>query len=136
MESHIVSRVNPIPASILPHIASTGVLNEISNHPGAVRHHIYHHGILRQKRKTSRQPLLFFVYQTARYGPQNGFRLCIVHADYVITSDIKPEDDAEDDIDRLEAPIPQGHMEVVVLGRGLREFIENGVEVELDSRSD
>jgi hypothetical protein len=60
--------------------------------------------------------MLFFVYQTTRHGPQNGFRLCLVHRGFYIASESKADGDPEDDIDRLERVIPQGHMEVVVLG--------------------
>lgn len=62
--------------------------------------------------------MLFFVYQTTRHGPQNGFRLCLVHRGFSIASESKADGDPEDDIDRLERVIPQGHMEVVVLGDG------------------
>ena len=61
-------------------------------------------------------PMLFFIYQTARHGPQNGFRLCLVHEGFHIASATKSEGDGEDDIDRVEQEIPQGHMEVVILG--------------------
>ena len=60
--------------------------------------------------------MLFLIYQSTRQGPQNGFRLCLVHRGFHITSATKAEDDVEDDIDRLEKEIPQGHMEVVFLG--------------------
>ena len=47
---------------------------------------------------------------------QTGFRLCLVHRGFHIASATKAEVDAEDDLDRLKRDIPQGHMEVVVLG--------------------
>ena len=34
----------------------------------------------------------------------------------MINSPTKSQDEAQDDVDRLEEEIPQGHMEVVVLG--------------------
>ena len=61
-------------------------------------------------------PMLFFIYQTARHGPQNGFRLCFVKEGFRIASAVKAEGDGEDDIDWLEREIPRGHMEVVILG--------------------
>jgi hypothetical protein len=60
--------------------------------------------------------MLFCVYQTTRHGLQNGFRLCLVHRGFYIASEAKVVGEPEDDIDRLEAFIPEGHMEVVVLG--------------------
>lgn len=125
----IISPSNPLPPpyTILRQIARCGALDEISNHPGAVRHHIYHFG-RHGRKKIAPQSLLFFVYQTGRYGPQNGFRLCIVHQDFRLGSDVKGDGEAEDEIDRIEREIPQGHMEVVVLGEG--SDIEDPVEDE------
>ena len=60
--------------------------------------------------------MLFFIYQTTRHGPQNGFRLCVVHEGFHIASATKSEDDLEDDIDCLEREIPQGRMEILFLG--------------------
>ena len=69
--------------------------------------------------------MLFFIYQTARHGPQNGFRLCLVHAGFRIGSEeedeegegVEGEGEGEgDEIDWLEREIPQGCMGVVVLG--------------------
>ena len=59
--------------------------------------------------------MLFWVYQTTRHGPQNGFRLCLVRRGFHIASAAKAEGEPEDDIDRLERLIPQGH-KVVLLG--------------------
>lgn len=116
MESHVISTSNPLSPAILQQIATSGTLDEISNHSGAVRHHIYWHGNRNEADNTLRKPMLFFIYQTARQGPQNGFRLCLVHRGFQITSPTQPENDVEDNIDRLEKEIPQGHMEVVFLG--------------------
>ncbi|KAM0714140.1 hypothetical protein Q7P37_007620 [Cladosporium fusiforme] len=116
MDSQIVMASHPLRTDLLVQIANSGVLDEISNHPGAVRHYIYHHGRLPRKASNpSRRPLLFAIYQTGRYGPQNGFRLCVVQRDFCITSPTKSESDIEDDIDRLELGIPQGHVEVAIL---------------------
>ena len=117
LESHVITASNPLPTTILQQIADAGALDEISNAPGAVRHHVYWRGSRNPLDNTLRHTMMFFIYQTTRYGPQNGFRLCIIYAGYRITSPTKAEDDeGEDDIDRLEKPIPQGHQEVVFLG--------------------
>lgn len=116
LQSHIISASNPLSPVVLQQIANAGILDEISNHSGAVRHHIYWHGNRDEADNTLREPVLFFIYQTTRHGPQNGFRLCLVHRGFHIASATKSEDDVEDDIDRLEKEIPQGHMEVVLLG--------------------
>lgn len=117
MESHIISASNPLPPAVLQQIAHGGALDEISNQAGSVRHHIYWHGNRNKADNTLRMPMLFFIYQTTRHGPQNGFRLCLVHSGFHIASTTKSDDDdVEDDIDCLEKAIPQGHMEVVFLG--------------------
>ena len=113
-----VSVNSPLPCTVLQQITSAGPLNEISNIAGAVRHHIFSHGHRHKSTGRLEASMLFFVYQTTRHGPQNGFRLCLVHRGYHVASASasKVEGDPEDDIDRLERPIPQGHMEVVILG--------------------
>ena len=116
MESHIISASNPLSPAVLQQIAEAGTLDEISNFSGAVRHHIYWHGNRNKTDNKLRMPMLFFIYQNACHGPQNGFRLCLVHEGFQIASATKSEGDVEDDIDRLEQEIPQGHMEVVILG--------------------
>ena len=116
MESHAISASNSLSPAVLQQIANSGTLDEISNSPGAVRHHIYWFSNRDKADNTLWQSMMFFIYQTGRHGPQNGFRLLIVHSGFHIASATKPEDDVEDDIDRLEKEIPQGHMEVVFLG--------------------
>jgi hypothetical protein len=115
MESHIISESNSLSLAVFQQITNAGILNEISNHPGAVRHHIYWHGDRNKVNNTLRKPMLFFIYQTTRHGPQNGFRLCLVQSGFQIVSATNSEDNLEDDIDRVEKEIPQGHMEVVFL---------------------
>ena len=117
MESHAISASNPLSPAVLQQFANSAILDEISNSPGAVRHHIYWHSDRNKADNTLRKSLLFFIYQTGRHGPQNGFRLCIVYSGFHIASAAKSEDSVEDDVDRLEKEIPQGHMEVVFLGR-------------------
>lgn len=116
MESHIVSASNPLSPVFLQQLADADTLDEISNYPGAVRHHIYWHGNRNKADNTLRMGMLFFIYQTTRHGPQNGFRLCVVYSGFHIASPTKPEGNGEDDIHRLEKEISQGHMEVVFLG--------------------
>jgi len=116
MTSHILSPTAPLPASVLNEIANGGALDEISNSGGAVRRYIFNHGLREKTTGKLRKALIFFVYQTGRYGPQNGFRLVFVHQGFCIASATKNAEDAEDEIDRVDMDIPQGHMEVVVLG--------------------
>lgn len=122
MESHIISPSSNPPSSctLLQQLANADALDQISNYPGAVRHHIYGHGKRNKSDNTLRMGMLFFIYQTTRHGPQNGFRLCVVNSGFHIDSPKKSKGDdgegEEDDIDRLEKEIPHGHVEVVYLG--------------------
>ncbi|KAK0729663.1 hypothetical protein B0H67DRAFT_638255 [Lasiosphaeris hirsuta] len=116
MASHLVSPTAPLAASVLDEIANGGALNEISNSPGAVRRFIFHNGLRDEATGKLGRPLIFSIYQTGRYGPQNGFRLVFVHQGFLITGATKSQGDAEDVIDSVESVIPQGHMEVVILG--------------------
>ncbi|KAH8883386.1 hypothetical protein GQ53DRAFT_811584 [Thozetella sp. PMI_491] len=116
MESHIVSESAPLQGAVLQQLANYGPLDEISNGDGSVRHHIFWHSKRDKTTNTILAPMLFWIYQTGRHGPQNGFRLCLVHEGFHIASPTKEEDDTEDSIDRLEKDIPQGHMEVIMLG--------------------
>lgn len=111
-----MSESTPLPVAILRQIATAGALDEISNMPNAVRSHIFWHGKRDEATGKLRASMLFCVYQTTRHGPQNGFRLCLIHRGFYIAAGTKAEGDPEDDIDRLKAFIPQGHMETVVLG--------------------
>ncbi|KAK3325228.1 hypothetical protein B0H66DRAFT_114832 [Apodospora peruviana] len=115
IKSHILSEADPLPPSFLLEMANDGPLNEISNSAGAVRHHLYHHGMRDRTTGKLLSSMLFFIYQTTRHGPQNGFRLCYVHRGFYIASAEKASME-KDDVDRLEAPIPQGHMEMIILG--------------------
>ena len=116
-DSHVITDSNPLSPTVVQQIADAGALDEISNSPGAVRHHIYWRGSRDRADNKLRKTMMFLIYQTTRHGPQNGFRLCIIYAGFRINSPTKAEDDeTEDDVDRLEKPIPQGHKEVVFLG--------------------
>lgn len=117
MESHIVTTSAPLPASVLQQIARDGPLDEISNAPGAVRLHISRHPHRDRATGVLETPMLFLIFQTGRYGPQNGFRLCTVRRGFRIGSATKAAGAAvEDGIDELEREIPQGHVEVAFLG--------------------
>jgi len=116
MSFYDLSGDTSLPPAILRQIAIAGAVDEISNIPDAVRSHIFWHGKRHEVTGKLEAPMLFCVYQTTRHGPQNGFRLCLVHQGFYIASEAKSEGDPEDDNDRLEAFIPEGHMEVVVLG--------------------
>lgn len=102
MKSHIVSASNPLSPTLLQQLADADALDEISNDPGAVRHHIYWHGNRSKSDNALRMGMLFCIYQTTRHGPQNGFRLCVVYSGFHIDSPTKSKGDGEDDIDRLE----------------------------------
>ncbi len=145
MESYLASHsYAPLPTTALQRIASAGfddisTLDEISNHPGAVRHHLFHHGSYERYSTSSKakeyakgngagsgngngngrtlsQPMLFFVYTTGRHGPQNGYRLCLALKGYRVGGAVKAEGEGEDEIDRLEKEIPQGGVEFVGIG--------------------
>lgn len=136
LESHIISTSNPLSPVLLQRIAGVGALDEISNSPGSVRHHIYWFGTRNQAHHTIIRPMMFFIYQTTRHGPQNGFRLCLVHSGFHIVSATKSEHDVEDDdIDRLEKDIPQGHMEVVILGSEPTTAASDGSEEDSQDES-
>ena len=116
MESHIVTASTPLSPAVLWHIATYGPLDEISNHAGAVRHHIYWHGNRNEADGTLRKPMLFLIYQTSRHGPQNGFRLCLIREGFHICAATKSSTDVGDEIDELEKDIPPEHAEFVMVG--------------------
>lgn len=116
MTSHVVSEATHLPPAVLRKIATAGPLDEISNIPDAVRSHIFWHGKRDPVTSKLRNSMLFCVYQTTRDGSQNGFRLCLVHRAFYIASESGVHGGPEDDVDRLEAFNPEGHMEVLVLG--------------------
>ena len=89
----------------LAELATSGALNEIANSPGSIKHHIQRDGQVEDGRVS--RPLFFAVYQTGRYGPQNGVKLCLVHQHF--------EPDSYD-FSGLEREIASGTVEYVVLG--------------------
>ncbi|OTA87949.1 hypothetical protein M434DRAFT_35090 [Hypoxylon sp. CO27-5] len=79
-------------------------------------HHICRSSHHLKGSNTIHNAFYFWIYQTGRHGPQNGFRLCLVNRGYHIGPDEQSHPDKEDDIDLLEKPIPQGHIELAILG--------------------
>ena len=110
---------DPFPPTLFCQIALSEALDEIFNIPGAVRSHIFWHGRRHSVTGKLQKATMFFVYQTTRHGPRDGFCLCLVHEGFYIESESKREDEEggeKDDIDRLESFIPFGHVEFFVLG--------------------
>ncbi|KAH8597765.1 hypothetical protein B0O99DRAFT_616735 [Bisporella sp. PMI_857] len=107
MTSVSFSDTLPLPSRYLIELANSGALNEISNSPGAVRQHIQRDGLV--KDGITRKAIFFAIYQTGRYGPQNGFRICLIHQGFKINV----EDEA---IAIAEAQITQGLSEFITLG--------------------
>ncbi|KAK8001227.1 hypothetical protein PG991_013449 [Apiospora marii] len=116
MSSHILTDAAPLPTPMLRELANSSAVDEISNCPNGVRHHIFSHAMRNKETGQTQRSILFAIYQTGRHGPQNGYRLCLLHQGYYIASPEKQEGEPEDEIDRLERPIPQGHEEMVILG--------------------
>ncbi|KFY38140.1 hypothetical protein V494_04502 [Pseudogymnoascus sp. VKM F-4513 (FW-928)] len=108
------SILTPTTASAhLIELATSGALDEISNNPGSVRHYIRSHGVVRDG--VTNKALFFVIYQTGRYGPQNGFRLCLVHEGFEIRDENEARDQ-RDVVDDAEMPVGQGVMEIIRLG--------------------
>lgn len=128
MQSHIISSSTAVSPLAIRALANGGALDEISNSAGSVRFHLFHHGLRDKTTGVLQKSMLFAIYQTGRHGPQNGYRLCLVHEGYRVTSPTKDEGEAEDEIDALEKEIPQGHEEIVILGERPADW-ENGAWV-------
>ncbi|CAH0044876.1 unnamed protein product, partial [Clonostachys solani] len=132
MQSHTLSDASPLPRHMFWSFINTHEFDEIPNYPGAVRQYISNHAVTaHQKTEPGKatQSIFFCVYQRERYGPQNGYRFCVVHEGYYVGPAEKMDGDPEDDIDKLEKDIPQGHEEMVVLGEP-RLFADPGKESE------
>lgn len=119
MQSHILSKTsNMLSTTVIREIANAGAVDEISNHPGAVRNYILHNAMRDEKTGKTQKAILFAIYQTGKHGPQSGYRLCLVHKGFYIAS--ATEQDAgvgEDEIDRIESALPsETHEEIVILG--------------------
>ena len=96
-------------ASLWLELARSGALDEISNAPGAVEEFIRGRGLVRERRVN--RPLVFVVYQTGTLGPQNGFRLCLVHEGF----DLERTEDMEVAASRID----QTTLAMVVLGESI-----------------
>ena len=146
ISTYVLTPTTYLPASVIDEIATDGAFDEIPNHPDNVRSYIYNSRYRDKETNKLWRGLLFVVYQRGRYGPQNGFRLVFVHDGYFIAGKSREHrggDDGEeggdgdrekeeDEIALVERDIPQGHVEVVILGKaGPR--IEDPVEDLLDA---
>lgn len=89
-------------ATYLTELALSGAFDEISNSPDPVRHHISSHGFVRSG--VIRKAMFFVIYQTGRYGPQNGFRLCLVHEGFEVR-DENESGDQKDAVDDAGMPV-------------------------------
>ncbi len=87
-------------------MARSGALDEISNGDNGmgIDRYVRGWGLLGEEGRT-RKALCFFVYQTGRHGPQNGFRMCLVN------EGVRPEDARE----KLMGDIAQDAAEYVVV---------------------
>jgi hypothetical protein len=103
-----------IPSAYLVEIATSGALDEISNAPGSVRQYIRSQGLIQDG--VTHKGLFFAIYQTGRHGPQNGFRLCIVHEGFEVGEEDKNTRGRGDAVRKAEEPIMQGAIEFVRLG--------------------
>ncbi|KAK8078811.1 hypothetical protein PG994_002618 [Apiospora phragmitis] len=134
MSSHILTDATALPTPMLRELANSSAFDEISNYPNGVRHHIFNHANRNRETGKTQRSIVFAIYQTERHGPQNGYRLCLVHQGYYIASPEKKEAEPDDEIDKLERPIPKGHEEMVIIGSpfwlGVAKEAEEGEEGE------
>lgn len=116
MNSFNFSAGGPVPASLLLQLATSSALNEISNASGAIRNYVLGEGLVKDGR--TRRTLFFAIYQTGRFGPQNGFRLCLVHEGFELSQTPAggESDGGQDGFAEAGADIAQGTMEFIVLG--------------------
>lgn len=124
--SQVFTEGGSVSGEFIRQLVTTHYFDEIPNYPGAVRRFLWNKSPNPNNKKKTFTGVaecshMFSIYQSGRYGPQNGFRFVIVQKGYPITSATKPEGGAteDDEIDALEKPIPQGHMEIVVLGKSV-----------------
>ena len=99
-------------ASLWLELARSGALDEISNSPGAVGGFIRGRGLVREGEHNVNRPLLFVVYQTGTLGPQNGFRLVLVHEGFDLEEGVE-------DIEVAASRIGQATLDMVVLGESI-----------------
>lgn len=122
--SQVFTEGGSVSGEFIRQLVTTHCFDEIPNSPGTVRNFLWNQSPDPSKKKkkftgVAEHSYMFCVYQTGRYGPQNGFRFVIVQRGYPIASATKAAGTGEDEIDALEKPIPQGHMEIVVLGKSV-----------------
>lgn len=116
MESHIILASNLLPSAVPHQIASAGVLDEISNSSGALHYHIYWHRNCKNTDNTLLKPMLYAIFHLSNPTPWHNRFDCISFKRFYIASNTKVEDDGdEDDINRLEKEIIQGHMGVIFI---------------------
>jgi hypothetical protein len=108
-----ITASSPLPITNLAEIATSGALDEISNAPGQIRLQIKREGLV--KDGITHKAVFFLIYQTTRYGPQNGFRLCLVHEGFRV-GDLEKEDGDMEALSKAEEKIEQGAMEFIRLG--------------------
>lgn len=89
----------------LKELACSEALNEISNSEDGIGidKEIRRAGMVKDGR--TRRAVLFVIFQTGRFGPQNGFRLALVQ------EGVKPEDA----MDQLKGTVEQDAAEFVVV---------------------
>ena len=113
-------------ASTLEELATSGAIDQIANSPGSIRRYIQGRAVQGKDASTLTWKSIFFViYQTGRYGPQNGYRLCLVHEGF----------DIESDLTEAEKKIEQSTQEFIVIGPKPPR-IEDPMENLLDDLSD
>ena len=103
------SEDSPLSSAHLVEVATSGALDEISNAPSAIYNYIRSRGLVREG--ITNRSLLFVIYQTGRHGPQNGFRLCLVHEGFPVDGEI-----AGETLGEAESVVEQGVREFIRLG--------------------
>ncbi|VUC29452.1 unnamed protein product [Clonostachys rosea] len=127
MQVQLLSDSSPPSLQLFDQLATSAALDEITNIPGGIRHYIFHRGVRDKVTGKTAKSLLFAIYQTQRYSPKTGYRVCLIHEGYYIASDTKKEGEPEDEIDYLEKDIPRDSKEFVILGEdvlGMSEVVE------------
>ena len=123
MESYSFTQGSAPPASAFLQLAICGALDEISNANGSVEQYIRGQGLVEGEGSKTRHALLFVVYETGRHGPQNGFRIVLVHSGFDLGR--------RDDMGAAEARLGLGSMEMIILGEQQNSLEENAQHTEL-----
>ncbi|KAL0929741.1 uncharacterized protein CTRU02_215384 [Colletotrichum truncatum] len=130
MKSQVLSSEAPLAPDMVREAASSGAFSEVPNGMDSVRHHIFWFGMRDKETGKTQKSIMFAIYQSGKHGPQNGYRLCLVHQGFYIASAERVEGEPEDDIDRLEKDIPLGHQEMVILGEPIAWEDTEGCETD------